>query len=779
MLLIRALIAVLTVALALAVSPSVAALECAGVALDDGCLFTITGGDTPDPDDGYAVTNADDVPLWDFVRERDLQAIGYPISQRWMRGPFALQAFQKVILQWDSGKQRMNYYNTLDVLANRYPEVELPNVPPHQVLEADRGADVATITRNHLALLDQNAEIKERFLREPDWLNLYGLPISYEEQEVNGHPQGLQMLRAQRTVFVIWNVPAPGTTIGRVNLQNVPDKVKKLSNVIIPDAAEAPLFAHAVAQLPVFSLTLPDPIPPTQVSLPVGELAQRNRRLQPYVDQMPWLADYVFPWLTDGITAGEYATLDKLTNVAHVNDDLAIFIAGVPWFENGFDYDSGRSREFFVMSWLSDISRKSHELLEIVLSYTWLADDDIVLYDSEPLHRLRELANHDLELAFLLAQAPWFVDGIKKIEFRSIDALLDLNRTHPDLARQLLSYSLEPPVWDSDVIFIEKIWDLLRTDPDCYHKLVHQLWYTNGLTLEERAFINRLSCWSDVIDELLETHSTQSAIVTLPLAGDVRLWAFQLEPFPAGEDVLGMVAEAVQGVERFLRQPFHLNTVTVKLVGKEDAPLGFRAIWGESGMILVRDYFPHLDRNDPADRNVVYHETAHAIFGGLGPYHHPRLANPPWITEGGANFLTAYINDLEGFQSLEDRLHLVSIDAQRTCIDEGIGNIQRLTIPNSLEHQTFRRCSYILGEYLFLRLYFAIGENGLSAAVRELHWLATHVRPDRNAQGISTPTDLQVFQIFLKHTPPGREDAVRDAYRRIHGGFTADPSFKL
>ena len=112
------------------------------------------------------------------------------------------------------------------------------------MLAADRGADFATITRNHLALLDQNAAIKERFLSEPDWLNLYGLPIRYEEREVDGQPQGLQMLRAQRTVFVIWNVPAPGTTVGRVNLQNVPDKVKKLSNVIIPDGAKAPVLAE-------------------------------------------------------------------------------------------------------------------------------------------------------------------------------------------------------------------------------------------------------------------------------------------------------------------------------------------------------------------------------------------------------------------------------------------------------------------------------------------------------------------------------------------------------
>ena len=243
----RLSLAAMVVALLTVLAPSVSALECEGIALDGGCLFTVTGGDTEDPDDGFAVTNADDVPLWDFVAARDLQAIGYPISQRWTDGPFTLQAFQKVILQWEPGQQRMNYYNTLDALANRYPAVELPFVPAHQVLAADQGMDFGTVTRNHLALLDQNAAIKERFLSAPDWLNLYGLPIRYEEREVNGHPQGVQMLRTQRTVFVVWNVPAPGTTVGRVNLQNVPDQVKQLSNVIIPDAAKAPLAELAAA----------------------------------------------------------------------------------------------------------------------------------------------------------------------------------------------------------------------------------------------------------------------------------------------------------------------------------------------------------------------------------------------------------------------------------------------------------------------------------------------------------------------------------------------------
>ena len=223
-------------------TPALLALDCAGEPIKGGCLFTNTGSDTPNPDDGYAVTNADGVPMWDFVREiRDRGAIGYPVSQRWIDGPFTLQAFQKVILQWNPVDGRMNYYNTLDELADSHSDVELPNVPAHQVLAADAGADFETVKRNHLEILEENPKMKARFLAEPDWLNLYGLPIRYEEREVDGNPQGLQLLRTQRAVFEIWNVPAPGTALGEVGLQNIADKVKRLRNVIIPDPAESPI----------------------------------------------------------------------------------------------------------------------------------------------------------------------------------------------------------------------------------------------------------------------------------------------------------------------------------------------------------------------------------------------------------------------------------------------------------------------------------------------------------------------------------------------------------
>ena len=86
----RLVLAAVAVAVAAALAAPVNAIECDGIALPDGCLFTITGGDTPYPNDGFPVTNADGVPMWDFVREQDRQAVGYPISQRWSNGPVHL-----------------------------------------------------------------------------------------------------------------------------------------------------------------------------------------------------------------------------------------------------------------------------------------------------------------------------------------------------------------------------------------------------------------------------------------------------------------------------------------------------------------------------------------------------------------------------------------------------------------------------------------------------------------------------------------------------------------
>ena len=780
---VRSALAMLAIAAAAALmlGPSAAALECEGIALDDGCLFTITGGDTADPDDGFAVTNADEIPLWDFVRERDLQAIGYPISQRWVRGPFTLQAFQKVILQWDPGKQRMNYYNTLDVLANRYPWVELPNVPPHQVLEADRGADFATITRNHLALLDQNPAIKERFLSEPDWLNLYGLPIRYEEREVNGNPQGLQMLRAQRTVFVIWNVPAPGTTVGRVNLQNVPDKVKRLSNVIIPNPSKTPVAREDAGSPPIEAI-------PT-----VGELAQQNTFLQGILRSMPWLATHTFPWVADGLQGDESDLLYQLQVVAGENQRLARFIAEAGWFANFRDYDTPHSpdarSESFLIQQLHRVSKQSPDLLDLVLAYNWFTDD-LKFYEYIIISSLPNWMDTDLGLTFLIAGAPWIVDGPTRQEFIAIESLFRLNQTHPELADQLFNYTLESPLSDVNLHLISRVEDMVHENPDQWQKIANQPWYTDGLSFDERALINALfPHWPD-FDSLLATPFTQSRTVSLPVTGDVHLWAFQSEPFPAGENVLSMVSEALLSVEQLMRFPFPTDTFTVRfrVIHDPDLPSGYQTSGSEDSIFVYRYNNARLSRNWQRFRRTIYSLTADSYFHLLGPFHPEDRAGARWIRDGGKGFAASYVDDFVGNQDLKSRLDQVSLIAQHDCMDQGIPDLHQLTIPLTGEQLSradhpdrvrWRHCLDVLSEYLLLRLYVGMGEAGFSAALREIYLIRHEVDLERGEAGITYPTDIQAFQTFLRHAPPDRQDSVRDAFREIHGPFTADPSFTL
>ncbi len=396
---VRRLLLVTAVCLLIAATPKPAqALGCgpeAGLVLSDGCLFTITGSDTPNPSDGFAVTNADGVPLWDFVSAKNLQAIGYPISQRWTSGPFTFQAFQKVILQWDPGRERMNYYNTLDALANRYPHIELPNVPPHEVLAEDTGADFATVTRNHLAILENNAKIKARFLAEPDWLNLYGLPIRYEAREAAGNPEGLQVLRTQRTVFEIWNVPAPGTTVGRVQLQNIPDKVKRLDNVIIPNAAKAPRAAlHAE----------PAPTAVAEEQAPVTVSPRVSRA----IERLDWVAD--------GTTPLEEAMIGRIKTLAATSEELFWHILQRVWVDG-------------IHSPPDHASLSVLQIIIRIANLPWIQDG---LAESE--HDAFQDV-YDAETAALRAinGLNWVQDGLTEIEQSAVEQLNALAATSQDL----------------------------------------------------------------------------------------------------------------------------------------------------------------------------------------------------------------------------------------------------------------------------------------------------------------------------------------------------------
>lgn len=656
--------------------PSVHAIACADIPLDDGCLFTITGSDTPDPDDGFAVTNAYGVPMWDFVKTRDLEALGYPISQRWVDGPFTLQAFQKVILQWDPSEGRMNYYNTLDVLANRYPEVELPFVPAHQVLDEDRGADFRTVTRNHLALLDHNAAIKRRFLAEADWLNLYGLPIRYEEREVDGNPQGVQLLRTQRTVFVIWNVPAPGTTIGRVQLQNLPDQVKKLGDVIIPDWVKHPTtevnpeLAEAVQSL---SWASGDVSPLQQdVLLRWATIARSSPAL--------------FRRLMDESEIGEIVRNEPTPSTPRILAPL-ITVARLPWMHDGINVNELDSVDRIIRS-----AGKGPAYVEALLQKAWLARD--LNRNETRLIRSLEQEMTRLSPSTSSKQQSDRVDRIfrKILSMPMMDRIdgLETSTLRYIIRRYAHRHMLEQRL-DSAISSLEGVVNYLESRGGLTDIHAALIVYTglnrvppDGLMQPPYSFV---PARPEHLDIYLDPHYTnnfginiEQRTISLPNSGHLDLLIAKSDGF--FDISMDTLEESVRIVHRIMDTTFPLSGIAV-LAGTDRGS----SAAGNFINIFTGTYGLDGEYKWEHKQSELIHEIAHAYWGsGAG-----------WVVEGGATFVQ-FASGAQPSQSLEK--------LGENCGYDKIVHSARTVPPRP------PACDYFLGASLFLDL-----QRSLSADV--------------------------------------------------------------
>ncbi len=84
--------------------------------IPNGHFFTQTGGGG---EKGFAVTDDDGIPLWtEFQRLGGVQAVGFPISRRFVWNGLLSQAFQRVIFQWQPGRGVVAFVNTFDLMSS-------------------------------------------------------------------------------------------------------------------------------------------------------------------------------------------------------------------------------------------------------------------------------------------------------------------------------------------------------------------------------------------------------------------------------------------------------------------------------------------------------------------------------------------------------------------------------------------------------------------------------------------------------------------------------------
>ena len=320
---------------------------------------------------------------------------------------------------------------------------------------------------------------------------------------------------------------------------------------------------------------------------------------------------------------------------------------------------------------------------------------------------------------------------------------------------------MEPPFRHRDALALESLFKLVyfssETKFDYMEMVARQQWFKDGVDDVEAALLKVLgTCANEYIRALIESHYIESVRVHLPLSGDVDLVAIRHTPFPPGDSTLVAMEEGIRAIEGFMGTPFPINDVVLLVVDPD--------IWRrEAAGSVVGGYEPgfyssHILVNDRKDflredryKGVIYHELSHIhLFYAY--------SSPRWLREGSADFFIAYTRDKLGKQNIEQRLaYLGSPEGMSRETDCDKQNIQQ-----HMDDYRPDNCDYYLGELFLLAMYTVLGEEGVSAALRDLH---SHVIETR-----SSPHEDLIYQTFAEYTPPGKTEEFQSAYRRYHGG---------
>ena len=393
---------------------------------------------------------------------------------------------------------------------------------------------------------------------------------------------------------------------------------------------------------------------------------------------------------------------------------------GLGWVADDITED-----ERWAIAPLVSLAETDVAFAETVIGLSWVVDD-ISTHETAALSSLDVLADHDVDFARTIAGLPRVVDGISQTESWALG-------------------SLDGIVASNNLAFAE---------------LIKEPWFADGLDDEDVALLATLSTIRDssakLYDDLVRSRHARSTSISLPVAGEVRLWAFQPAPFPAGEDTLQVLEDAVRSAEAFMVAPFPVTDVILVVPSEtehEFVPGGL----SYSRSSAVTFFTVTRYETDELVPWLVYHEVGHYYF-------YPDVG-PPWLIEGGANFTAAYTRDRIGLEDLRDRIPTVREVVETECFADGIADIQELNDRLPVDSDVFG-CNYSMGELFLLSVAETLGERATSAALRELYLTSrSELRP---------VTEAEIYRAFLKHTPPGREGEFLALYEELHGGSYDD-----
>ena len=119
-------------------------------------------------DTGFSVTNADGIPFWDTWQRFGRLYMGYPVSHRFTLGGFLTQAFERVVLQWQTSRGifRVEDFGNLLTIGTQDPglqwQADVPWAKAGEVKILDEG-DIAKKYRWHCERQDTSTRCIHSF----------------------------------------------------------------------------------------------------------------------------------------------------------------------------------------------------------------------------------------------------------------------------------------------------------------------------------------------------------------------------------------------------------------------------------------------------------------------------------------------------------------------------------------------------------------------------------------------------------------------------------------
>ncbi len=373
----------------------------------------------------------------------------------------------------------------------------------------------------------------------------------------------------------------------------------------------------------------------------------------------------------------------------------------------------------------------------------WVTDG-ITEREERALDHIRAFAQIDPSMSQRVAGSLWLSDGITVSDWSTVFALRNFAGTHPEIAVLVTTVPDENRSLIADVL--SSLRNILSNNPGRSEQFLSQSWFQDGLTEEEAALIVALRpTLNDDVDseevfaDLLQRGHVRSETISLPLAGEVDLFAVGRSEFEL-EGLLERMAFAVESMEGFMGTPWPKPDVIVLL--ELESRLGRIAMGWNAGAYVVQ--------RDPT-KHTTYHELAHHYFTSR--------IGPKWLTEGGAEFLYFYtLNLTEGGTIDADYINDQRIIAA-ACAPDGSANVHGWNETGAGANL----CPYWLGRQFLRGVYRALGHEVVSSALRELYETSLTM-----SRGAAEKEDA-IFQAFLTNTPSSQRDEFRFWYHCLHG----------